>query len=337
MRGAAPPAASRARGWRWPTSARARRQGDRAAQPARLVELPLLPGVRAGVDVPQLRGRARAASRRRVRSPAITAGTASAVPERCGACGSAALARHGAGTERLEHELRAALGGDELPDLPARRRRRGAARTAPAVTLARVRGRARRRARRHADGRQGPRLPRRHARRRARRRPDAAVPGLPRRGADVRAVTQLAGRAGRGDAGGGRCSCRRSRPTRARSRTPRATTPTAFLGRGARPPRGARLPAVRVADPDRLLGARRPAERDVGRRARCARGSRRRARPCSGPRRCSGCAAAPRSQLVVKATDRAAGDRGGRARPSTASRRPPSRRQVSVSVDVDPQ
>ena len=34
------------------------------------------------------------------------------VPERCTACGSAALARHGAGTQRLEHELTAALGGD---------------------------------------------------------------------------------------------------------------------------------------------------------------------------------------------------------------------------------
>jgi primosomal protein N' (replication factor Y) len=32
------------------------------------------------------------------------------VPERCGTCGSAALARHGAGTQRLEHELEAALG-----------------------------------------------------------------------------------------------------------------------------------------------------------------------------------------------------------------------------------
>jgi primosomal protein N' (replication factor Y) len=45
------------------------------------------------------------------------------VPERCGACGSAAVARHGAGTQRLEHELRAAscddagaaLGDDRFP------------------------------------------------------------------------------------------------------------------------------------------------------------------------------------------------------------------------------
>ncbi len=37
------------------------------------------------------------------------------VPDRCSHCGSVALARHGAGTERLEHELRAALGDDRFP------------------------------------------------------------------------------------------------------------------------------------------------------------------------------------------------------------------------------
>ncbi|HEY6397163.1 MAG TPA: primosomal protein N' [Solirubrobacteraceae bacterium] len=36
-------------------------------------------------------------------------------PERCGACRSVALARHGAGTERLEHDLRDALGDREFP------------------------------------------------------------------------------------------------------------------------------------------------------------------------------------------------------------------------------
>ena len=54
-----------------------RRQGDRAAQSPRLVELPLLPVLRPGVDVPQLRGRARAAPRRRSSSPATTAAIAS--------------------------------------------------------------------------------------------------------------------------------------------------------------------------------------------------------------------------------------------------------------------
>jgi primosomal protein N' (replication factor Y) len=38
-----------------------------------------------------------------------------AVPEHCPACGSPALARHGAGTERLEHELDQALGGEGFP------------------------------------------------------------------------------------------------------------------------------------------------------------------------------------------------------------------------------
>jgi primosomal protein N' (replication factor Y) (superfamily II helicase) len=37
------------------------------------------------------------------------------VPSRCPACGSAALARHGAGTERLEHDLREVLGGESFP------------------------------------------------------------------------------------------------------------------------------------------------------------------------------------------------------------------------------
>ncbi|HEX2702128.1 MAG TPA: primosomal protein N', partial [Solirubrobacteraceae bacterium] len=37
------------------------------------------------------------------------------LPERCDACGSTALARHGLGTERLEHELTRALGGEDFP------------------------------------------------------------------------------------------------------------------------------------------------------------------------------------------------------------------------------
>ncbi len=39
------------------------------------------------------------------------------VPSRCGACASVAVARHGAGTERIEHELRAALGEAGFPIL----------------------------------------------------------------------------------------------------------------------------------------------------------------------------------------------------------------------------
>ncbi|HEY3725798.1 MAG TPA: primosomal protein N' [Solirubrobacteraceae bacterium] len=37
------------------------------------------------------------------------------VPARCNRCGSVSLARHGAGTERIEHELRAALGQEGFP------------------------------------------------------------------------------------------------------------------------------------------------------------------------------------------------------------------------------
>ena len=53
------------------------REGDRAAQPARLVELPLLPAVRPGVGVPQLRRHARATTRPPARWPATTAAIAS--------------------------------------------------------------------------------------------------------------------------------------------------------------------------------------------------------------------------------------------------------------------
>ncbi len=37
------------------------------------------------------------------------------VPDRCASCGSVSVARHGAGTERIEHELQAALGGEGFP------------------------------------------------------------------------------------------------------------------------------------------------------------------------------------------------------------------------------
>ena len=37
------------------------------------------------------------------------------MPQRCSACASVSVARHGAGTERIEHELREALGGEHFP------------------------------------------------------------------------------------------------------------------------------------------------------------------------------------------------------------------------------
>ena len=105
-----------------PDTRRALRRGaqvDRAAQPARLVELPHLPLVREGLGVPAVRRRARAAPRASTRSPATTAATASAVPQRCDACGSLSVARHGAGTERVEAELRR---GARRAGVPPRRR-----------------------------------------------------------------------------------------------------------------------------------------------------------------------------------------------------------------------
>jgi primosomal protein N' (replication factor Y) len=40
------------------------------------------------------------------------------VPERCPSCASVSVARHGAGTERIEHELREALGSDQAHPFP---------------------------------------------------------------------------------------------------------------------------------------------------------------------------------------------------------------------------
>jgi primosomal protein N' (replication factor Y) (superfamily II helicase) len=55
------------------------------------------------------------------------------VPDRCPQCASTAVARHGAGTERVEHDLREALGGDGFPvfrlDASAAARKHALART----------------------------------------------------------------------------------------------------------------------------------------------------------------------------------------------------------------
>ena len=100
---------------------RDRRQGDHAAQPARLVELPLLPRLRARVAVPQLRGGAGAAPSRDVRRlPPLR-------PSRAGA-GSLRRLRVGVGRpprrRHRAHRARAARGtrGRRLPGLPPRRR-----------------------------------------------------------------------------------------------------------------------------------------------------------------------------------------------------------------------
>ncbi|HEY1716643.1 MAG TPA: primosomal protein N' [Solirubrobacteraceae bacterium] len=66
------------------------------------------------------------------------------MPDRCAACGSVSVARHGAGTERVAHELREALGEDSFPifrldadasSLPERARILQAFQAAPAGVL----------------------------------------------------------------------------------------------------------------------------------------------------------------------------------------------------------
>ncbi len=93
--------------------ARCGRQGDRAAQPARLVELPVCRGcghvwMCPNCDVALVLHRAadqlachHCGHRRRA-------------PSRCDECGSVAVARHGSGTESVEQEFREAF-GEELP------------------------------------------------------------------------------------------------------------------------------------------------------------------------------------------------------------------------------
>ena len=295
-----------------------RRQGDPAAQPPRLVQLSLLPRLRAGVAVPQLRRRARPASPRRSSSPATTAATASGCPSRCGACASVSVARHGAGTERIEHELREALGGTAFRSsastptpraLPERARTLQRFQAAPAGVLVGTQM--------VAKGHDFP---------------DVSLGVVldadqTLRFPDFRAeertfalITQLAGRDGPGRARRAASWSRRWPPTRARSASPPATTPT---GSSPTSSSAARrwLSAVRLADPGGLLGRGRRRWPRGGRRnpRRAGRASTRR---CWDRRRCSGCAAGPAASWSIKAT------RAGRrstpwGAPWTASRRAP--------------
>ena len=151
-------------------------------------------------------------------------------PQRCGQCGSISVARHGAGTERVQHDLTTTLGGedDRFPvlrldaDTVSGRARPGGRDAAAPVRGGRVG-----RPDRHADGRQGSRLPGRDARGRARRRRDPALPRLPRRGAHVRA-DRPARRACRSWRGGSRARADASLPRPARSRMRPGTTATGF-------------------------------------------------------------------------------------------------------------
>ena len=308
------------------TRARAgrRAQGDRPAQPPRLVELPRLPRLRPRLEVPAVRRRRSSCTARGGRWPATTAATASACPSACSECGSVSVARHGTGTERLEHDL-AALGHEVLP--PRRRRRRSGA------VLRGVRARRARGARRHADGRQGPRLPRR------RRSASSSTPtrrcasptSAPRSARSRSSPSSPAAPGAAPKAAG--CSCRRWRPTRASIAAAARHDADGFLAGELAPPRGAALPAVLDADPGRLLAPRSPARAIAGGDAR-SRGRVERA-TVLGPAPLFRLRGRERAQVVVKAPTRA-----GRGRASVGAAvdaRAAAHRASRLSVDVDPQ
>ena len=180
------------------------------------------PAARAArLDVPQLRRRAGPAPPRRLRrlSPLRAPGAGAG---RCVECASGSVARHGAGTERIEHELREGLGAPGsrcCGSTPTRRLRaprgRWRASAAPAGVLVGTQM--------VAKGHDFP---------------DVALGVVldadqTLRFPDFRAeertfslVTQLAGRTGRGrDGRTGACWCRRWPRRRARSAWQRGTTP----------------------------------------------------------------------------------------------------------------
>ena len=315
--------------------ARRGRQGDRAAQPPRLVRCTCR-AARAAMS-----GAAPTAT-----SPwscigavdrlaATTAGAPSGSPTRARECGSVTLARAGAGTEQVE-----ALLADvprRAARLPARLRQRRRHRSPISRSSSGFQRGAGGRPARHADGRQGPRLRRRLAERRPRRRRDAALPRLPRRGAHLRARLAARRAAAAGARPAAACSSRRWRRTPPRSAHAARHDSEGFLaaelerrralairrsrtwsGSSSRAPTPARCRPTRAGSQTRW-------------RARC-----RRPPSCSARRRACGCADAiaasccsraatgPRSSAAVRATiEGLAADRALGA--------------SALSVDVDPQ
>ncbi len=190
-------------------------------------------------------------------------------PARCSACSSTSVARHGAGTELLQHELAEVFDDGGFPvfrldaDVVAGPLASGAVEDeGVGALLAPLRGCRLRCADRHADGRQGTRLPGRDAGRGARRRGYPPLPRLPRGGAHLRA-DRPARRPGGARRGGTRPRPD-DRPQRPLDRARRAPRQRGLPRRRARTPPGPRLPALLPPDQDRLLrrgvrsGTRRP-------------------------------------------------------------------------------
>ena len=259
------------------------------------------------------------------------------VPSNCPDCGSVSVARHGAGTERLEHELVSALAGDGFPVL--RLDADAAGLDARARILERFHAAA-------AGVLVGTQM--------VAKGHDFADVGLgvvidadqTLRFPDFRAeertfalVTQLAGRTGRGSAG--RVLVQTKEPAARPIALAAQHDSETFLRGELRAPQGTRLSAVHDPDPRRL------------RRGRRRRRARRRERPMRPDLRGRGRQAASqfsvlgpaslfllrgraRSQLVIKATDRAAAIAAvGDAVDAVSTDR--THREVALSVDVDPQ
>ena len=212
------------------------------------------------------------------------------VPDRCDACGSLAVARYGAGTERIEAELTEAL------DVPVFRLDADTAGTKDAVPRLLARFDASPRGlllgtQMVAKGHDFPDVTLgvvldadstlRFPDFRAEERTFALIAQLagPRRARSARRA-----RAGPDDRAG-----------RAGDRGGVAARHAGLRGRRARPPRGAALPAVRRPDPGRLPGRGRSGRAGGGRAGGGGRGGRR-APTCWGRRRCSACAAASASR-----------------------------------------
>ena len=255
------------------------------------------------------------------------------VPQRCDACGSLAVARHGAGHRAHRAELREAL------DVPVFRLDADTAGAKDAVRelLARF------------DAAPAGLLLGTQMVAKGHDFPDVTLGVVldadsTLRFPDFRAeertfalIAQLAGRAGRGPRGG-RVLVQTDRARRARDRRRRPPRRRGLPGRRARAPAGAALPAVRGPDPGRLPGRGRRARRARRPATWLARGARRapareRARPGAAvpparPRAlpARGQDAARRAAAIAAvgaAVERAARDR--------------AHRDVAFSVDVDPQ